>query len=115
MSTRGAIPEPLQLLQSDEGTIRQIASEHCGIRRSGSELVEALGILHAVARIEMPRLTRAQSELRNLHTLTILIARAALAREESRGAHQRVDFPESSSTFEAHSHLSKSVETVSFS
>jgi L-aspartate oxidase len=110
----GAIPEPFQLLQSDESAIRQIASEHCGIRRSGPELVEALSLLNAVARIDTPMLTRAQSELRNLHTLTILIARAALAREESRGAHQRVDFPATSPAFEAHSHLRKGAEAVSF-
>lgn len=110
----GMISEPFQLLQSDESAIRQIASEHCGILRSGPELLEALSILNAVARVEKPMLTRAQSELRNLHTLTILIARAALAREESRGAHQRLDFPETSSDFEAHSHLRKAVETVSF-
>jgi L-aspartate oxidase len=110
----GAIPEPFQLLQSDESAIRQIASEYCGIRRSGPELMEALSLLNAVARADTPMLTRAQSELRNLHTLTILIARAALAREESRGAHQRVDFPGTSPAFEAHSHLRKGVETVSF-
>jgi L-aspartate oxidase len=113
-SSGGAIPEPLQLLQSDDHAIRRIASEHCGIRRSGPELVEALGLLNAVAHVERPVLTRAQSELRNLHTLTTLIARAALGREESRGAHMRVDFPATSPAFEKHSHLRKGVETVSF-
>ena len=110
----GAIPEPFQLLYSDENTIRGIASEHCGIMRSGPELVEALNLLKAVERVETPTLTRAQSELRNLHTLTGLIARAALAREESRGAHQRVDFPETSPAFAAHSHLQIDAGTVSF-
>ena len=111
----GRISEPLQLLQSEESTIRQIASEYCGIRRSGPELVAALSSLNAVVRVEKSILTRAQSELRNLHTLTILIARAALAREESRGAHLRVDFPATSPAFESHSHIRKGVETVSFS
>ena len=36
---------------------------------------------------------RAAHELRNLHTLALLIARSALAREESRGSHYRSDFP----------------------
>jgi len=111
----GVIPEPFQLLQSEERAIRQIASDHCGIRRSRAELVEALALLNAVPRVEKRMLTRAEWEMRNLHTLTILIARAALAREESRGAHQRVDFPATSPAFATHSHLRKGVETVSFS
>jgi L-aspartate oxidase len=112
---RGAIPEPFQLLLSHERAIRQIASEHCGILRARAELVEALEMLNAVSRVEKPMLTRAEWELRNLHTLTILIARAALAREESRGAHTRLDFPATSPAFEKHSHQRKGAETVSFS
>jgi L-aspartate oxidase len=111
----GVIPEPFQLLLSHEGAIRQIASEHCGILRSRAELVEALTLLNALPRVEKRMLTRAEWEMRNLHTLTTLIARAALAREESRGAHQRVDFPATSPAFEKHSHQRKGVETVSFS
>ena len=111
----GVIPEPFQLLLSHEGAIRQIASEHCGILRSRAELVEGLALLNAVPRVEKRMLTRAEWELRNLHTLTTLIARAALAREESRGAHQRLDFPATSPAFEKHSHLLNGVETVSFS
>ncbi len=36
---------------------------------------------------------RAAFELRNMHQVASLIARAALAREESRGGHYRTDFP----------------------
>lgn len=110
----GVVPEPFQLLQIDENSIRQIASDHCGIRRSRLELEAGLGLLNAVERVETPMLTRAQAELRNIHTLAVLIARAALAREESRGAHQRVDFPETSRAFESHSHLRIDSEGVSF-
>jgi L-aspartate oxidase len=114
ISAGGVTPGPFQLLQSDEATIRQIASDHCGIRRSGPELVEALNLLNAVERADTPMLTRAQAELRNLHTVTGLIAQAALAREESRGAHQRVDFPETSPAFAVHSHQRIDVDQVSF-
>jgi L-aspartate oxidase len=52
---------------------------------------------------ELPRLSkpvqgkfasRPLMEYRNLHTVSQLIVRAALAREESRGAHYRNDFPQ---------------------
>ena len=39
------------------------------------------------------QLSRADYELLNLHLLASLIARSALAREESRGSHYRSDFP----------------------
>jgi L-aspartate oxidase len=37
--------------------------------------------------------TRRAWEAANLHTAGLLVARSALAREESRGAHYRTDFP----------------------
>jgi L-aspartate oxidase len=40
---------------------------------------------------------------RNLHQVAWLIARSALAREESRGAHFRTDFPVKRAEFETHS------------
>jgi L-aspartate oxidase len=53
----------------------------------------APGLSGVVATAEQDHLTRADFELRNLHTLATLIARSALAREESRGSHYRSDFP----------------------
>ena len=44
-------------------------------------------------KLPAPR-SRAACEARNLYTVAGLIARSALAREESRGAHYRLDFPE---------------------
>ena len=41
--------------------------------------------------------------LRNIHTVALLIARCALAREESRGAHFRTDYPEKQPAFQKHS------------
>jgi succinate dehydrogenase/fumarate reductase flavoprotein subunit len=38
-------------------------------------------------------------ELRSMHEVALLIARCALWREESRGAHYRTDFPEKRDEF----------------
>ena len=46
--------------------------------------------------LELPKAEeclRSERELRNIHTLAVLVARSALAREESRGSHYRSDFP----------------------
>jgi L-aspartate oxidase len=43
-------------------------------------------------RLAHPR-TRRSHEAANLHLTGLLVARSALAREESRGAHYRIDYP----------------------
>jgi len=53
-------------------------------------------------------------ELRSLHTLAWLIARCALARRESRGAHFRTDCPESRPEFQKHSLIQKGHEVTFF-
>ncbi|HYA64084.1 MAG TPA: L-aspartate oxidase [Candidatus Sulfotelmatobacter sp.] len=73
--------------------LREVMWKHVGILRSGKELKTALETL---ASLEIPRTEkdgRCEHELRNLHTLGLLVARSALAREESRGSHYRSDFP----------------------
>jgi L-aspartate oxidase len=47
--------------------------------------------------------TRRCWEARNIHQAALLIARSALAREESRGAHYRTDFPAHKDGFLKHS------------
>jgi L-aspartate oxidase len=51
--------------------------------------------------------SRSDYELRNIHQIALLIAQAALAREESRGGHYRTDFPARSPEFEKHSLLTR--------
>jgi L-aspartate oxidase len=58
---------------------------------------------------------RSSLELRNLHTIAELIVRSALAREESRGAHYRNDFPKRDDMhFQKHSILRKGSVIVNF-
>jgi L-aspartate oxidase len=64
-----------------------------GIVRTGPGLKRAIEQLSGLApRVAHPQNRRAH-EARNLHTVGLLVARSALAREESRGAHYRTDFP----------------------
>ena len=75
------------------GEIEDLMWKDVGIVRSGSGLQRAVHHLERFTpQLEHPR-TRRAHEARNLHTAGLLVARSALAREESRGAHYRTDFP----------------------
>lgn len=64
-----------------------------GIVRTGAGLRQAIDHLGKLAfRVAHPG-TRRGYEARNVHAAGLLVARSALAREESRGAHYRTDFP----------------------
>jgi L-aspartate oxidase len=72
--------------------VPQLMWDKCGVLRSGDALREACTWLE-------------QHERGN--EVALLIARCALAREESRGAHYRADFPDKSPAFERHSVVSR--------
>jgi L-aspartate oxidase len=77
----------------DPALRREIATlmwRHAGIVRQANGLTWAL---HELERLERS-LPPGPSETRNLLELGRWLAAAALLREESRGAHQRADFPE---------------------
>jgi L-aspartate oxidase len=77
----------------DAAAVQRIAWEHCGIVRSGEGLRHACDLLQAL---------HGSAAL-----VALLIARCGLAREESRGAHYRTDFPEKRAAFEKHSIVQK--------
>src|SRR5579885_2982253 len=67
--------------------VRRLMWERVGILRSRASLTRALREFEEIARAPL------RPAPRNFVTAATLIARAALWREESRGAHFRVDFP----------------------
>ncbi len=74
--------------------IQDLMWKDVGIVRTGTGLKAAIEQLNCIApRVAHPQ-TRRAHEAQNIHTLGLLVARAALAREESRGAHYRTDFPD---------------------
>jgi L-aspartate oxidase len=72
---------------------RAILWEKVGIIRDGKQLCEAVKRLTELSLVDTTQSSRADCEARNILTVATLIARCALAREESRGAHYRSDFP----------------------
>jgi L-aspartate oxidase len=74
--------------------VQQLMWNKVGIVRSRQSLTEAIQQLQASAQELPPQTSRHNCEARNIHTTALLIARSALARLESRGAHYRTDYPE---------------------
>jgi L-aspartate oxidase len=72
---------------------RRIMWEKVGVVRDGRHLREAIATLQDL-KDNLPAATnRSVCEAANIVQTGLLIARSALAREESRGAHYRLDFP----------------------
>jgi L-aspartate oxidase len=94
-----------------ERDIRSVAWNSCGILRSGPELNAAFTMLRSRERIMMYDATRADFEQRTIHLIALLISFAALAREESRGAHYRIDFPNKLPELAKHSIVTRSPST----
>src|SRR5207244_10827590 len=74
--------------------VRRLARERGGLLRDGPGLAQALSRLEALAAgrtLDAPG--RSGLEARNLALVAAMVARCALFREESRGAHYRTDHP----------------------
>jgi len=79
--------------------LRDLAWQHCGILRSREGLKSAIATLENIKSTLVATPVLPAIELRNIFEITGLIARSALWREESRGAHYRTDFPEKQEPF----------------
>lgn len=91
---------PPVALPIDEDAIRELMWRHSAVFREGEGLRQALGTLEAATASldEQQQSGRSYDtatwRASSLLTVATLIVRAALARQESRGAHSRTDFPE---------------------
>jgi len=109
-----AAPRPLWVPSAPSALLRQLATRHCGILRDRAGLEDLLAQLAALPGSLCDRPTREQLETANRFTVLLLTARAALARRESRGAHRRIDYPETLGSFRRHSIQRMGDQEVSF-
>src|SRR5688500_579401 len=77
--------------------VKRVMWERVGILRDAGSLRRAIGEFEQIAEAKL------STPSRNFVTLALLIARAALWREESRGGHFRTDFPEQREEVQVHS------------
>ena len=101
--------EPVHL--SPEKTVNEVRSilwNKVGVIRSGRDICEALRRLNSIDLVSPPEPSSQFHEARNILEVARIITQSALAREESRGAHYRSDFPLKDETTPAkHSFASK--------
>jgi L-aspartate oxidase len=95
----GAVTAPEETLTLDSTAVRDLMWRSAGLFRTREGLVDAVRRLdeaHATQLRGFGLSSRSSADAwrsLNLLTVALLIARAALRREESRGAHFREDFP----------------------
>jgi L-aspartate oxidase len=103
LNTKSASRTRADLLEQ----IRGVMWHEVGILRNARELTRAIEQLQTLEIPTPEHPSREACELHNVWTLAQLIARCALAREESRGSHYRTDFPYSDDEeFRKHSLIS---------
>jgi L-aspartate oxidase len=76
------------------GQIQDLMWNEVGIVRTRLGMQKAIKALEEIAPKLVHPTTRRSHEAANLHMAGLLVARSALAREESRGAHYRMDYPD---------------------
>ena len=89
--SNGPVAMPVEALITQ---LQELMWKQAGIVRTGSGLKQAIRGLEEIRdQVSHPH-RRREFEARNLQIAGLLVARSALAREESRGAHYRTDFPD---------------------
>jgi L-aspartate oxidase len=76
------------------GQVQDLMWKDVGIVRTRAGMEKAVKTLQELApKLSHPK-TRRGYEAANIHSAALLVARSALAREESRGAHYRMEYPD---------------------
>jgi L-aspartate oxidase len=89
--SNGPVPVPVENAIT---RLRELMWRDAGIVRTGSGLKRVVRELEEMEGLGSHPHSRREFEARNLQIAGLLVARSALAREESRGAHYRTDFPD---------------------
>jgi L-aspartate oxidase len=88
---------PVESLDLDDirNSLQSLMWRFAGVQRSGEQLAEAAAAIDLWRRYVLPRQFDDPTgwELQNMLTVGRMMVAAALAREESRGVHSRMDFP----------------------
>jgi L-aspartate oxidase len=93
-ASNGPLPLNEKAVEEFVREVQELMWRDVGIVRSGSGLRHAIQQLEALEGRMTKTSTRRHFEARNIQQAGLLIARSALAREESRGAHYRIDYPD---------------------
>jgi L-aspartate oxidase len=95
--------EPLNLADI-RNSLKSLMWRSAGVRRAGDQLAEAEEDVDRWCGYVLPRQFQEPSgwELQNMLTVSRLMIRAALAREETRGVHVRTDFPATTEHWRRH-------------
>ena len=97
------LPAPAPGAEGDAAKIRdalqRAMTTHAGVLRSAPSLALAAGAVETANVVAPTASEPAHHELRNLVTVARALLASATAREESRGAHSRTDYPETMDAF----------------
>ena len=85
-------------------SLRSVMWRHVGLRRTGAALRDVGEMIDFWARYTLDKVfdDRRGWETQNMLLAAALVARSAVWREESRGCHERADFPQTRDEFRAH-------------
>ncbi|NSX01187.1 MAG: L-aspartate oxidase [Deltaproteobacteria bacterium TMED58] len=96
-------------------SLSQIINNYVGILRNKKDLLLALNEISSIKKKNLDEFDLIDKRLMNLKSLTYLITKSALLREESRGAHIREDFSSQSNKWLKHINWKLTNGTLRFS